>query len=42
MKYSVEKLIRENREWNKDDFVFFWGHRKGKKIGKVKICWDSP
>ena len=35
MKYSVEKLIEENREWNKEDFVFFWGHRKGKKIGKT-------
>ena len=35
MKYSVEKLIRENREWTKEDFVFFWGHRKGKKIGKT-------
>ena len=35
MKYSVEKLILENREWTKKDFVFFWGHRKGKKIGKT-------
>ena len=35
MKYSVEKLILEKREWTKDDFVFFWGHRKGKKIGKT-------
>ena len=35
MKYSVEQLIRENREWTKEDFVFFWGHRKGKKIGKT-------
>lgn len=34
MKYSVEKLIQKSREWTKDDFVFFWGHRKGKKIGK--------
>ena len=35
MKHSVEKLIEENRDWEKDDFVFFWGHRKGKKIGKT-------
>ena len=35
MNYSVEKLILENREWTKDDFVFFWGHRKGKKIAKT-------
>ena len=35
MNYSVEKLIQENKEWTKDDFVFFWGHRKGKKIGKT-------
>ena len=35
MKYSVDSLIQENREWKKDDFVFFWGHRKGKKIGKT-------
>ena len=35
MSYSVEKLIQKNRDWTKDDFVFFWGHRKGKKIGKT-------
>ena len=35
MKYYLEKLIQEKREWKKDDFVFFWGHRKGKKIGKT-------
>ena len=35
MKYSVEKLIQEKEDWKKEDFVFFWGHRKGKKIGKT-------
>ena len=35
MKYSVENLIQENRDWHKDDFIFFWGHKKGKKIGKT-------
>ena len=35
MKYSVEKLIKDNTHWNKEDFVFFWGHRKGKKVGKT-------
>ena len=35
MLYSVEKLILEKRDWKKDDFIFFWGHRKGKKIAKT-------
>ena len=35
MRYSVEKLIQGKEDWEKDDFVFFWGHRKGKKIGKT-------
>lgn len=35
MKYSLEKLLQEKRDWTKDDFIFFWGHRKGKKIGKT-------
>lgn len=35
MRYSVENLLLEKRDWKKEDFVFFWGHRKGKKIGKT-------
>lgn len=35
MKYSVDKLIQEKEDYKKDDFLFFWGHRKGKKIGKT-------
>lgn len=34
MKYSVEKLIQEGIERKKEDYVFFWGHRKTKKISK--------
>ena len=35
MDYTIEKLLKENRIRTKEDFVFFWGHRKGKKIGKT-------
>ena len=35
MKNTVEDLIKEKKTWTKEDFVSFWGYRKGKKIGKT-------
>lgn len=34
MKYSVESLISQKKEWNKEDFIFFGKIRHGLKINK--------
>lgn len=39
MRYSVDQLIQKNKEWKKDDFVFFWGHRPGRKV--TKTCFSQ-
>lgn len=40
MKYSKELLIKKNYSFTKDDFVFFWGHQKGKN-GVSKSCFSQ-
>lgn len=40
MKYNKELLINENISFTKDDFVFFWGHHKGKN-GVSKSCFSQ-
>lgn len=34
MRYSVEKLIKEQGHFLKEDFIFFWKIRKGRVINK--------
>lgn len=34
MKYSVEKLLAIKKNWSKDDFIFFWVHRRTDGINK--------
>lgn len=40
MKYNKELLINKNDTLTKDDFIFFWGHHKGKN-GVSKSCFSQ-
>ncbi len=40
MKYNKEILIYKNNSFTKDNFVFFWGHHKGKN-GVSKSCFSQ-
>lgn len=40
MKYNKELLINKNDTLTKEDFVFFWGHHKGKN-GVSKSCFSQ-
>ena len=42
MKYTVEDLIKEKKDWSKDDFIFFWKIRKGKEINKSCLSQWYP
>ena len=34
MKYSVEQLLNNGKDYTKEDFIFFWGHHKTNGINK--------
>lgn len=34
MKYSVEQLVQSGKTFNREDFIFFWGHHKTNGINK--------
>lgn len=40
MKYNKELLINKNDTLTEEDFVFFWGHHKGKN-GVSKSCFSQ-
>ena len=42
MKYTVEDLIKEKKDWQKKDFIFFWKIRKGKEVNKSCLSQWYP
>ena len=42
MKYTVEDLIKEKKDWSKDDFIFFWKIHKGKEVNKSCLSQWYP
>ena len=43
MKYNKELLINKNDTLTKDDFIFFWGHHKGKNgVSKSRFSQWYP
>ena len=42
MKYTVEDLIKEKKDWRKDDFIFFWKIHKDKEVNKSCLSQWYP
>ena len=42
MKYTVEDLIKEKKDWKKDDFIFFWKIHTGKEVNKSYLSQWYP
>jgi ribA/ribD-fused uncharacterized protein len=34
MRLTVESLLKQRKNWSKDDFIFFWGHHRTNGINK--------
>jgi ribA/ribD-fused uncharacterized protein len=41
MKYSIEKLIENQSEGNRNKFLFFWGHQPLKDGSITKTCFSQ-